>query len=139
MKTSRGRPDGTFSFGLSAVRRSNSGSYSYIKDYAADSDVMAFVCLPRDGGFPVVYLLATSSVPTHLVIRPGGRRCREGSRDDWGRFRLPAGLELPPIGYEGIAIAREGQGHIVLACSLGSGPTVDGEPVDLSPLHQAVA
>jgi hypothetical protein len=83
-KTSMMLAGSTWRFRLLEERTSFYGAYSYMKDLAADCEVVSFVCLFPDSREPEIYLMSSAHLPSSVRIRSGGSY--EPSRDDWSLF-----------------------------------------------------
>lgn len=77
---SRGR-NGGWRFRLGGVRSSFHSRYRYRKDYAADCEVVALVCLQGEDEPVAVYLLESGTVPSNVQIYEGGEW--EAHREAW--------------------------------------------------------
>lgn len=86
VKTTEISSDGSWKFHLPRQRTSFYGQYTYPKNYSADCDVIALVCLKALED-PDVYFLPSGDVPTLVEIRSGGRFASK--RNDWSLL-LPA-------------------------------------------------
>ena len=84
VKTSMQRPDGTWYFRLRPARTSFHGEYLYLKNYAADCDLVALVALFPDEQDPDVYFIESAMAPANIVLRPGS--AYDTFRNDWTVF-----------------------------------------------------